>query len=557
MGQLTHFRTHTGAVAVDRLLADGRSALKAGRWEEARTAFTAALAHGEPPAALQGLGEVLWWLGEPQASLAYHRRAYVAYQRLGDVTGAGRSAISVMDRYASNFGNAAAAAGWLARAERLIADIDHHPLRRWLSLIRIHHSPESALAIEPIERLQSLARAAGNVDLELAALAELGGRLVQAGRVDEGLGLLDEAMTGSFAGECQSFFTPVWASCEMLKACEIAGDLRRATEWVRVVDEFTDHYGCPFVYASCRMRYGSLLVAKGQWPQAEQELRAALRLSGGAGPRLETEALARFADLRLRQGRLEDAEALMSGVHDELAAGLTIARVRCARGESVVALLERYEAQSAHQVGRAAGLAMLVDAYLAELQLGPANSAAKQLDALAQAGRGGTTGALAALAAARVATAEGELDRALFELTRALDLFARLDMPLETAQTRLELARAQASDSRHAAVAEARRALTMFDELGATTDADTAAALLRSLGATGRSRPRRVAALTKREEEVLHLIGLGLTNPEIAQRLYISRKTAAHHVSNVLVKLGLRNRSEAAAYTHPAPTAPT
>ena len=369
-------------------------------------------------------------------------------------------------------------------------------------------------------------------------------------RVDEGLGLLDEAMSGSFAGECQSFLPAVWASCEMLKACEFAGDLRRATEWMRVVDEFTDRYGCPFVYASCRMRYGSLLVAKGHWSRAEQELGTAIRLSGGAGPVLEGEALARLAELRLRQGRLEDAEALVSGVHDELAAGLTIARVRRARGESVTALLERYYALALHIAERAAALAMLVDAYLAGSQLGPASAAAEQLDALAEVARGGDTGALAALAAARVSTAKGEPDRAVVDFTRALDLFSQLGLPLESARVRLDIARAQATSSRDAAVAEARRALTLCEQLGATADADAAAALLRSLGSAGRGRPRRVAALTKREEEVLHLIGLGLSNPEIAQRLYISRKTAAHHVSNVLVKLNLRNRSEAAAYRY-------
>ncbi|MFC5261786.1 response regulator transcription factor [Kribbella qitaiheensis] len=50
---------------------------------------------------------------------------------------------------------------------------------------------------------------------------------------------------------------------------------------------------------------------------------------------------------------------------------------------------------------------------------------------------------------------------------------------------------------------------------------------------------------------MLRLIGLGLSNPEIGARLHISRKTAEHHVSHVLAKLGARNRAEAVARAVP------
>jgi DNA-binding CsgD family transcriptional regulator len=77
-----------------------------------------------------------------------------------------------------------------------------------------------------------------------------------------------------------------------------------------------------------------------------------------------------------------------------------------------------------------------------------------------------------------------------------------------------------------------------------------AAAFLRSLGVAGRTGPKLLGQLSKREIEVLRLLGEGLTNAEIAARLYISTKTVATHVGNVFAKLQLRNRAEAAAFAH-------
>jgi len=84
--------------------------------------------------------------------------------------------------------------------------------------------------------------------------------------------------------------------------------------------------------------------------------------------------------------------------------------------------------------------------------------------------------------------------------------------------------------------------------MGASAEADRAAAFLRSLGVKGRTGPRDGSLLSRREQGVLGLVCEGLSNTEIAERMFISSRTAGHHVSNILTKLGVRSRTEAAAY---------
>jgi hypothetical protein len=76
-------------------VAAGRAALEAGRWEEARAAFAAALAEEETAEALDGMGAALWWLGETRASIAHTERAYAEFRRTGDAVPAALAAISL------------------------------------------------------------------------------------------------------------------------------------------------------------------------------------------------------------------------------------------------------------------------------------------------------------------------------------------------------------------------------------------------------------------------------------------------------------------------------
>jgi DNA-binding CsgD family transcriptional regulator len=184
---------------------------------------------------------------------------------------------------------------------------------------------------------------------------------------------------------------------------------------------------------------------------------------------------------------------------------------------------------------------------LAKGDLAAAQESAQRLALVARASGQLRIEAEAQLQAGRVIVAAGDAG-GVDSLERALELYGRLGMPLQVARVRLELAQAMEGRSPEVAVTEARTALATFEELGAPREADAAAALLRRLGSGARTGPKGYGLLSQREMEVLRLLGQGLTNAEIAARLYISTKTAGNHVSNILSKLSLRNRSEAAGY---------
>jgi len=380
-------------------------------------------------------------------------------------------------------------------------------------------------------------------------LTDLGFAMVISGDVSAGLALLDEAMAGTLAGECARLDTVVWASCSMLSACSLIADHKRAAQWCAAADSFALKYGCPFLHVRCRAHYGRVLVGIGKWAAAEIELVRALSMAADLGREPRIEALGGLAELRLRQGAVEEAVELLAAAGDVPEVAPLYADVMTAAGhpERAIAVL-RSQLASTGGAGAAFPVltAGLVYAYLASDDLASARAAAKSLPGATHEHPQAL--ALTERATGLVAAAEGEPGLAASRLRRAAAEFDRLELPFDAARARFELARAVRVADPSLAVVEASWAVDRLERLGARRDAAAAAALLRSLGVATRPGPRQAGLLSQREREVLALVKRGLTNPEIAAELFISPKTAAHHVSRILAKLNLRSRAEAAAF---------
>jgi DNA-binding CsgD family transcriptional regulator len=533
----------------------GRAALRDGDAATARRAFELALAEDETGAALEGLGEALYLQCDYQAAAAYYERAYAAYRRERNLAGAGWAAVTASWVTGNVMGDWAVRNGWLARARAVLEEAGGDgPERGWLLLTKAFTEPDAQVREVLLREAIAVGRRLGDPDIEFEALSYLGGVLVMTDRVEEGLTFLDESLAAVCAGELKELATVESIFCGFFWACELVNDVPRADQWMRAAADLMERRNV--VAAFCRAHYGGILTAAGRWDQAEVELlEAARQFDRGRSPRRDA-ALIRLAELRVRQGRLEEAARLLEGLDHHPDAVRALAALHLARGELALArdLLER-ATEGRDDVVPTVGdltvvgplLALLVDVHLEEGNVDAAARVAGRLDRIAGAQRGPYLKAAAALAKGRVCVAGGEGD-ARACLHEALEGFARAQLPVELARTRLELARALAEGSPEVAIAEAKLALQDFERLEATRNADAAAALLRSLGAPSRTGPKRIGALTRREAEVLELIGAGLSNPEIGDRLYITRKTVEHHVGSVLSKLGLRNRAEAAAY---------
>jgi DNA-binding CsgD family transcriptional regulator len=520
-----------------------------GDFAAAQERYEEALREERSAEGLDGLGQTLWMLCKIDEGIALREEAYAEFRSDGDPAKAAEIALWLVVEQATSMGNQTAANGWFKRAERLLAEAPLCCAHANLAIAKGQQSPDPAEAQRQFERAVEIGKELGDFESEILGLSQLGFLKVSRGDLEGGMSLLDETMAAAMGGELRDPWAIGTTCCSMLFACEQIADLHRAAEWCRVVSRFTERRSYVPLSGLCRSVYAGVLISSGDWERAEAELSLALDAYGGIGRPLAAYPLTRLADLRMRQGRIEEAAQLIAGWEEHPYASVTAMALLIAQGEVSLARTKMDHALDAVTGSpiEAKLLPLQVAACLATKDLEAANAGAERLAQRAQEIGHQHVVAVAELAGAEVAAAQ-EAPDAPKRLRAAGEHFRRLEMPLEEGRARALLAKVSIEAEPELAVAEAKAALAIFDRLGAAGYADETAKLLRALGVQGRGAPRRQGPLTNREAEVLALVEQGLSNKEIAERLFIAPKTASHHVSRILSKLDVRSRAEAAAY---------
>jgi ATP/maltotriose-dependent transcriptional regulator MalT len=538
------------ASALDSI-ALGRAALFEARWADARACFEAASAlEPDSPDVLDGLSEARWWLGEWHESREIRERAFARHRANGARAEAARAAIWLANEYLIAAGNRAAWNGWLERAAGLLEGLEPCIEHGWLWFSRGRRLEDPTQMATTCGEALDLARRLGDVDLEIVALSQVGRALVAQGRATEGFARLDEAMAAVNAGEQRSHFTVAEACCNMLTTCEGAAEMERLAQWCRVTDDVSRRFNGLTMYSFCRLNHASVLLAQGRFVDAEQELLVGLEMTLRGYPAAAVALQAKLAELRLAQGRLDEAQEFLAGHEDKAVSVRPLAKLWLYRGEAEPArnlLLRRLSLVSSDSMQAAPLHALLVETKLALGDVSGAEESAKELVSLALATERAAWRAGGDYALGLVASAQQE-PRAWVHFEAALERFVALEMPLEAARARLGMARALSQSDAHGAREMARRAWGDFERLGAARELDRAGELLRELGVAMGPGRRSEGLLSERESEVLDCLRFGASNAEIGKRLFISPKTVEHHVSKILGKLGLKTRAAAAAY---------
>ncbi|MDF3302463.1 helix-turn-helix transcriptional regulator [Streptomyces tropicalis] len=436
-------------------------------------------------------------------------------------------------------------------------------------------------ALTAAKRAVEYARMVGVREIEMNARLTLGGLRVDAGDVDAGLAEMYEVNARTVEEGISAVAGRSYVN--LPSELESVGRSREAVPLMEQGLAYTRSRGLRDHEAWVWGNLAESLYTLGRWDEAVEAATRSERIDPGAKPR-GFHARIR-AELALARGELPEASRHLAaarahfGTHDfvpQHALPLTRIAVGVAAGEGRLPDARR-ELLDALDSGfppgtQRYGWPLLLTAAAVEARAAgrPAEQAGGPavLDRIRRAAR--TLAANVPVWQAYERWVRAELLRAEGRAgpghwAEVVTAFEALERPYDLARVRLRLAAAllAADEDRDRAADLLRLAHAVAGHLGARPLADAATGLARRARLAPAGVPREVTAgaeslgLTSRERDVLRLVSAGRTNRQIAEELFISPKTASVHVSNILAKLGVQGRGEAAALAHRLDLFPT
>ena len=423
---------------------------------------------------------------------------------------------------------------------------------------------QHAEAIALAETSGAEADRAGRLDLRLRALGLEGVARAKSGEYETGLA----TVRGALAVALEHDLTAVAADLYQRLSVTLydSADYPRAEEALDTALDLCRAAGDSGVEVACVTCMAYVLRERGEWQRAAQISRDLIASDTAAWA-----AEGVLGAIHCWEGRISSARRLLTSSlavssrvrHYNLAVDSTAALARVAAAEGAHdeaadhcrSILARWQDSNDHHY--ALGPLRWGATYFASRRnASGAHACAEALSRVAS--QTGHAEALAALGCAIADTAllDSDAETAAEQAARAVELHRGLDMPFERAQIELRAGVAlAATGERGAALEQLSSAYRTARKLGARPLATEAA---REVAALGESIARRLgsraaadadaagAGLSRRELEVVRLVAVGRTNTEIAQQLYLSRRTVDMHVRNILRKLACRSRVEAA-----------
>src|SRR5918995_2293615 len=252
---------------------DGREAAARGEWDEAYDLLMASEADGlAAPGDLALIGEVAYAAGHLDVAVEAWERVHALCAQAGDRVPAAGAAVRVAMHLLLDTALMAPVRGWLARADRLLAEEEETSAHAWLAVVRTYERmltgdlqgarqwSERAVAVG--SRWDAAACAVGRV--AAARLRILGGD------VERGLALLEEVGVAAVSGDLDPLSTGL-VYCELVCALQGLAQYDVAEQWTEAMERWCRTNAIGSLHGRCRVHRAEILRLRGSCDEAEKE----------------------------------------------------------------------------------------------------------------------------------------------------------------------------------------------------------------------------------------------------------------------------------------------